>query len=72
MYYIRISYIDYQITRPHIKDGFPKNVTALENSTVTFECPTIDPNVSILWAKYQVFYDSDGTVLANTTTFKVK
>lgn len=64
-------FIDYHKTRPYIRNGFPKNVTAMENTTVTFQCPTIDPNASILWAKYQAFNDSDGSFMANTTTFKV-
>lgn len=58
--------------RPVIREGYPKNVTAIENSTVIFECPTwADLEVYVTWAKYKLNNDTDDKMPPNTTVFKV-
>lgn len=58
--------------RPVIQDGFPKNITARPNATVTFSCPVIaDLEVFIQWAKYPAFNDSDVKVWNNGSLLEV-
>lgn len=58
-------YTDRFPARPYILEGYPKNITALVNATVVFDCPNIaDIAPHIQWAKYRAFNDSDGNLKA--------
>lgn len=44
--------------KPYINEGFPKNTTAVLNSTVTFRCPIVsDLEPYITWAKVTEYPD---------------
>lgn len=55
------SNLDRFPSAPIISEGYPKNMTVLENTTATFECQVLsDLGAHIEWAKFQ----SSGTVTA--------
>ncbi len=59
-------------SRPVLKEGYPKNITALENSTVTFDCPIIsDLEPHIMWAKFRASNGSS-KIPNNVHKFPVK
>lgn len=54
--YIKASWLNESVERfphkPYIKEEFPKNVTAVVNSTVTFKCPIVsDLEPYMQWLK---------------------
>lgn len=58
--------------KPILKEGYPKNVTALANSTVTFECPVLtDLAVWVQWAKYHAYNETDNKIIRNEVAFEV-
>lgn len=57
---------------PYILNGYPKNVTAVKNSTVWFECPILsDMEAHFTWAKVNPQNDTNGVVFPNSTILKV-
>lgn len=51
-------------SKPYIVEGNPKNITAVVNETVIFNCPVVaDIAVHYQWAKYHVDNDTDVTKL---------
>jgi hypothetical protein len=53
--------------KPYVVDGYPQNVTALVNSTVTFSCPTyseLEPYIQWVKTSHRV---EDGTGLVDVT-----
>lgn len=58
--------------KPYIKEDFPKNVTALVNSTVTFKCPIMsDLEPFIQWLKLAE-YPGDEKEMPNGTLVQVQ
>ncbi|XP_037030853.1 fibroblast growth factor receptor homolog 1 isoform X4 [Bradysia coprophila] len=57
---------------PYILNGYPKNVTAVKNSTVWFECPILsDMEPHFSWAKVNALTnDTNGTIFPNSTILK--
>lgn len=56
-------------SQPIIIEGYPKNVTALTDSNVTFRCPVFsDVAVYVQWAKYHAHNNTD---LRNETEWQV-
>lgn len=51
---------------PIIRDGFPKNVTAIQNSTLAFECPLIsDLGAHVQWTKVNASSQLSNASLTN-------
>lgn len=62
-------------SKPYIVEGNPKNITAVVNETVIFNCPVVaDIAVHYQWAKYHENNDTDVTKLrskSNITKLEV-
>lgn len=64
-----MSTLDRFPSAPIIKEGYPKNVTALENMTIYFECPILsDLGAHIEWAKFE---GANGSIPQNVTKLEV-
>lgn len=65
------SHLDRFPSAPIIHEGYPKNLTVLENSTVYFECPILsDLGVHIEWAKFHN-NNTDTAIPKNVTKLEV-
>lgn len=60
-------------SKPYIKEGYPKNVTALVNSTVILECPQIVEDLLpfIQWIYSKTPHVVDGSNLTSETFLEV-
>lgn len=57
---------------PIITEGYPKNLTVLENSTAEFTCPIFsDLGVHIEWAKYFSLNTTNVTIPADVSKLEV-
>ena len=68
----KTNYSDRYPSAPIIVEGFPRNQTVLENSTVMFECPLIsDLGVHVEWAKFKTDSTTNATIPKNISKFEV-
>lgn len=62
-------------SKPYIKDGYPKNITVLINTTAEIECPIIiadlEPFIQFLYLGNQTDMSEDGGPPTNATLLQV-
>ncbi|KAL7017813.1 hypothetical protein ACKWTF_010540 [Chironomus riparius] len=67
----KVEVSDRYPSAPIIVEGFPRNQTVLENSTVMFECPLIsDLGVHVEWAKFKTDSTTNATIPKNISKFE--
>lgn len=59
--------------KPYIKEGFPKNVTVLVNSTAKFQCEVVsDMEPFLQWMRVSYKPDDDDSLPTGTEIFEVR